>query len=58
MSRFTVTENIRRFRELLAQPLDASRRRTIQALLAEEEAKLADEPRDDPASAARGRATP
>lgn len=50
MSRFTVTENIRRFRQLLTEPLDTQRRRTIETLLAAEEAKLPDEPEDDPGS--------
>ncbi|MDX9999546.1 MAG: hypothetical protein WCY15_14745 [Phenylobacterium sp.] len=41
MSRFTLTENIRRFRALLAQNVDPARRRTVEMLLAEEERKLA-----------------
>lgn len=40
MSRFLVSENIRRFKSLLAEPLDPDRRRTIEALLEEEQAKL------------------
>ncbi len=46
MNNFTLTENIRRFRELLAQTLDPARRRTVETLLAEEEAKLAQESRE------------
>lgn len=41
MSWFTLTENIRRYQQLLAGPVDADRRRTIETLLAEEEAALA-----------------
>lgn len=41
MTWFTLTENIRRYRQLLAGGLDAERRRTIEMLLAEEKAALA-----------------
>ena len=41
MSAYLAKENIRRFRALLDQELEPARRRTIEALLAEEEAKLA-----------------
>ena len=42
MDRTVARLNIEHYRRLLAQETDESRRRTIQRLLAEEEAKLAD----------------
>jgi hypothetical protein len=41
MSTFVISENIRRFKVLLAAELEPRRRRTIEGLLAAEEAKLA-----------------
>jgi hypothetical protein len=41
MTRFTLTQNIRRYRQLLAGSLEPERRRVIESLLAEEEAALA-----------------
>jgi len=57
MTWFTLTENIRRYRQLLAGRLDPERRRTIEILLAEEEAALAralDEPNTTPPPQAPG----
>jgi hypothetical protein len=41
MSEFLFSENIRRYRALLAENLDPARRHTIESLLAEEEARAA-----------------
>jgi len=41
MPDFVTTANIKRFRDLLETSVDATERRTIKALLAEEEAKAA-----------------
>ena len=40
MDIFLVNENVRHFRELLARELEPARRRMVQSLLAQEEAKL------------------
>ena len=40
MSSFLVSENIRRFKTLLAEDLDPARRGTVEILLEEEEGKL------------------
>lgn len=58
MSWFTLTENIRRYQQLLSGRLDAQRRRTIETLLAEEKAALAralNEPDTTPSQAPSGR---
>lgn len=41
MDIFLVNENVRHFRELLARELEPDRRRMVESLLAQEEAKLA-----------------
>ncbi|WP_334164546.1 hypothetical protein [Phenylobacterium sp.] len=41
MDIFLVNENVRHFRELLARELEPERRRMVENLLAQEEAKLA-----------------
>lgn len=42
MDIFLVNENVRHFRELLARELDPARRRMVESLLAQEEAKRAE----------------
>jgi hypothetical protein len=53
MNSFALRENIRRFRQLLAETLEPTKRRTVENLLAEEEAKLAAELRETPVSRSR-----
>lgn len=50
---YVASENVRRFRALLETPLSPEKRKTIEALLAEEIAELENELRQKPDTASR-----